>query len=208
MEEMGIIPNTDAILVHDHWKAYYSYKNKTHALCNEHHRRELEYETESGIKWAEPMSELLLETNKLTTESGGILGEEEQKRVRKKYRKILAAAEIECPPPPPKPDGKRGKVAKTKARNLLERLRDFEDDVLRFMTNLKVPFTNNLAERDLRMNKVHQKISGCFRSIENANIFCRIRGYLSTCAKNNVSATEALNLLFHGSLPGFIDLGE
>jgi transposase len=208
MDKMGIIENTDAVLVHDHWKPYYSYKGKTHALCNEHHKRELEYETESGIKWAEPMSNLLLETNELTTKAGGVLGIEEQKRVRKKYRKILADAEIECPPPPPRPDGKRGKVKKTKARNLLERLRDFEDDVLRFMTDVNVPFTNNLAERDLRMNKVQQKISGCFRSIENANIFCRIRGFLSTCDKNNVSATDALNLLFHGKLPDFIKLAE
>ena len=159
------------------------------------------------------MSDCLLETNEKTNESGGILCEEDQERVRKKYRTILKNAETECPPPPPKPEGQRGRVKKTKSSrtcgsHLLERLRDFEDDVLRFMTDALVPFTNNLAERDLRMNKVHQKISGCFRSIENANVFCRIRSYLSTCSKNGVSATDALNLLFNGKFPDFMGPAE
>ena len=79
----------------------------------------------------------------------------------------------------------------------------FEIDVLRFMTAVCVPFTNNLAENDLRMTKVQQKISGCFRSFHGAEVFCRIRGYLTTCRKNNVSYTDALNLLFQGKLPDF-----
>jgi transposase len=208
MDKMEIIPNTNAVLVHDHWKPYYSYEGKTHALCNAHHGRELEKARESGQAWSKVMADFLLELNEQTTEAGGMLCEEDQKTARERYRKIVKDAEIECPPPPEKPEGKRGRVAKTKSRNLLDRLRDFEDDVLRFMTDVDVPFTNNLAERDLRMNKVHQKIPGCFRSIENANIFCRIRSYLSTCVKNEVSATYAPNLLFDGMLPGFIGLAE
>ena len=85
-----------------------------------------------------------------------------------------------------------------------ERLIDFEQDTLRFMTDAKVPFTNNQGENDIRMTKLHQKISGCFRTMEGANIFCRVRCYLSTCRKNNVSATEALTMLFEGRLPDFI----
>jgi transposase len=91
-----------------------------------------------------------------------MLKEREQIEAWENYRRILETADKECPPPE-KPPGKRGRVAKSKARNLLERLRSYEDDVLRFMTDPDIPFTNNLAERDLRMMKVHQKISGCFR---------------------------------------------
>ena len=93
---------------------------------------------------------------------------------------------------------------RSKARNLLERLRGFEGDVLRFMENPIVPFTNNLGENDIRMTKVQQKISGCFRSVEGAKIFCRVRGYLSTCRKQDVSASQALQLLFEGKLPDFV----
>ncbi len=100
--------------------------------------------------------------------------------------------------------GKRGKLARSKARNLLERLRNFEDDVLRFMDEMEVPFSNNQAENDLRMTKVQQKISGCFRSVEVAKIFCRIRSYLSTCRKQGLTASEALRLLFQGKRPPFM----
>ncbi len=80
---------------------------------------------------------------------------------------------------------------------------NYEEDVLRFMDNEIVPFTNNQAERDIRMTKVHQKTSGCFRSTEGADMFCRIRGYSSTCRKNKVSSSQALTLLFEGELPSF-----
>jgi transposase len=87
---------------------------------------------------------------------------------------------------------------------ILGRLRDFEADVLRFMTVGCAPFTNNQGENDLRMTKVQQKISGCFRSMEGAQVFCRVRSYLSTCRKQGVSATGALNLLFQGKPPHFM----
>ena len=109
----------------------------------------------------------------------------------------------------PSPDktnrkGKRGRVKRTKARNLMERLIEFEDDALRFMDNKIVPFTNNLAENDIRMTKVQQKISGCFRSMEGAKYFCRIRSYLSTCRKQAINLSQALQLLFRGELPDFV----
>ncbi len=90
-----------------------------------------------------------------------------------------------------------------KSRNLLERLRAYEDDVLRFMTRIDVPYTNNQGENDIRMTKVHQKISGCFRSNEGAAMFCRIRGYISTCRKNDISATDAIKLALDGKPPEF-----
>jgi len=118
-------------------------------------------------------------------------------------------AETECPPPDEcQRKGKRGKLKRSKARNLLERLRDFEQDVLRFMDVESVPFTNNQGENDLRMNKVQQKISGCFRSMEGAKIFCRVRSYLSTYRKQGMTATEALTLLFQGKNPDFMKTDE
>ena len=100
------------------------------------------------------------------------------------------------------------RIKKTKSRNLLERLRDYENDVLRFMDIDYVPFSNNLAENDICMTKVQQKISGCFRSIEGAKIFCRVRSYLSTSRKHGVSSTEALHSLFKGILPDVLRQGS
>jgi transposase len=99
---------------------------------------------------------------------------------------------------------KPGKIARSKSRNLLERLIKFEDAVLRFMDDPLVPFTNNQAENDLRMIKIQQKVSGCFRSMDGAKVFCHIRGYLTTCRKQGVSAAEALTLLFQGKWPAFM----
>jgi transposase len=118
---------------------------------------------------------------------------------------LIQKGEIECPEPSrPNKKGKRGRIKKSKSRNLLERLRDYKDDVLRFMENEHVEFTNNRGENDIRMTKVQQKISGCFRSIEGAKIFCRIRSYLSTCRKQGIKASHALDLLFNGKLPEFV----
>jgi len=137
-------------------------------------------------------------------ESDGKLDNKESEQYWNQYRALLKNAEIECPPPDEKERrGKRGRLKRSKARNLLERLVDFEEDVLRFMDNEWVPFTNNQGERDIRMTKVHQKISGCFRSMEGAEMFCRIRGYLLTCRKQGVSSARAMELLFNDELPEF-----
>lgn len=204
MDEIGIVPCYKGIVCHDHWKSYYKY-DCIHALCNAHHLRELERSWDQDKhQWAMKMSDLLKEINRAVTDSGGCLQPEISMNYRKCYREILLEAEDECPPPEPKKKGSRGRTARTKSRNLLERLRDFEDDVLRFMDEKPVPFTNNQAENDLRMTKVQQKISGCFRSFDGARIFCRIRSYLSTCRKNSVSASVALRLLFEGKWPDFM----
>ena len=115
----------------------------------------------------------------------------------------MEKAQTECPPPDKPEKAKRGRIKRSKARNLLERLIDYEEDVLRFMTDAYVPFTNNAAENSIRMTKVHQKISGCFRSMEGAEMFCRIRGYLTTCRKQGISATQAMRLAFEEKLPEF-----
>jgi len=206
MDEIGILPHFQGILCHDHWKPYYRYAF-THALCNAHHLRELIRAWEQdGMIWARDMEQLLREINQAVDDAGGVLPTNKAKHYRKKYKNLLKKADHECPapePPPSKP--KRGRIKRSKARNLLERLIDYQDDVLRFMENAAVPFTNNLGENDIRMTKVQQKISGCFRSVEGAKIFCRVRGYLSTCRKQGVSASMALNLLFEGKLPDFVE---
>jgi len=204
MNDMGILPYFKGILCHDHWKPYFKY-NCTHALYNAHHLRELERAWEQDEqKWAKRMKTLWEEINSKVIDAGGALDIEKSRKFRETYRKLLKQADIECPEPPPKEKGKRGRVKRSKSRNLLERLRNFENDVLRFMEIDYVPFTNNLGERDIRMTKVQQKISGCFRSIDGARIFCRIRGYLSTCRKHGVTSSHALRCLFKGTLPDFL----
>lgn len=210
MDAIEIIPKFKGILCHDHWKPYYKYKC-LHALCNAHHLRELERAWEQDKQqWASDVKSLLEEINKTVKDSEGFLTEEKAKEYTDKYQAILAQGEIECPPPDEtnKSKGKRGRTKRSKARNLLERLRDYQDDVLRFMVNVDVPFTNNQGENDLRMAKVQQKISGCFRSMEGAYGFCRIRSYLVTCRKNGIGPTEALKTLFQGKLPDFIHQNE
>ena len=208
IDEMGILPKYQGIICHDHWKPYFQYGG-SHALCNAHHLRELERAAEQDKqKWAEQMITLLKEINKATHDSGGCLKTTESEHYRKRYRELLLEADLECPPPDETGKKKIGKTARSKARNLLERLRDFENETLRFMIDQDVPFSNNQAENDLRMTKVQRKISGCFRSMDGAKIFCRIRSYLSTCRKQGVTASEALRLLFQGKHPAFMNVKE
>jgi len=108
-----------------------------------------------------------------------------------------------APPETERKPGQRGRLKRSKSRNLLERLKAFKDDVLRFMTREDIPYTNNQGERDLRMAKVQQKISGCFRSETGARVFCRVRGYVSTCRKQGLSATDAIKMALAGELPSF-----
>ena len=205
MQAINVLPRFTGILVHDHWKAYFRL-SCLHALCNAHHLRELAYAHEQENQaWAKRMVELLQTMVHTVNSHPGSLPESQIADFTTQYRALLKDAERECPPPePPRTPGRRGRQQRSKSRNLLERLIQYETETLRFLTDPDVPFTNNQGENDIRMTKLHQKISGCFRSQEGADIFCRVRSYLSTCRKNNVSATQALTLLFDGILPEFI----
>jgi len=204
LDEIGILPVFKGTLCHDHWKPYFKYGTR-HALCNAHLLRELERAWEQDKQeWAQAMIVLLKEINGAVLDAGDHLNDIVAENYRLRYRALLAEAERECPPPDESQRKGRGRLARSKARNLLERFQAFETDILRFMKDPEVPFTNNLAENDLRMTKVQQKISGCFRSWDGARIFCRVRSYLSTCRKQGVTASEALRLLFEGKLPEFI----
>jgi transposase len=202
MKAGGVLSHFKGILCHDHWQAYFKL-SCLHSLCNAHHLRELERAFEQDLQgWAKDMQDLLCEMNKLKTESQNNIPKNDLLRLVQTYRDILERGKIECPAS--EKTGKKGRVAQSKSRNLLNRLIEFEEETLRFLNDPQVPFTNNQGERDIRMTKVQQKISGCFRSLEGAQVFCRIRSYLSTSSKHGISSTEALQILFSGKLPQFL----
>lgn len=204
MDAMGILPFFKGTLVHDHWKPYYTYLC-LHALCNAHHLRELQWVIDNfpHYTWAIQLKALLLEMNKAVSETKTrCFNKKIAHSYEQRYMACIALGEKEMPLPlPDENKKKRAREKKTKERNLLERLRDYQTDVLRFMRDAAVPFTNNCGENDLRMTKVQQKISGCFRSLEGAKIFCRVRSYLLTAQKHDITATDALKTLFDGKLP-------
>lgn len=176
MNDFGILPRCKNWLIHDHWKPYFTYQDCLHALCNEHHLRELKFLAEEQKEsWAKEMSRFLLDCL-ARRKSQGVLDERQFKRTRKQYRAILKKGRHRHPR---REDGR----AQGKAANLLNRLEDFELNVLAFTIFEEVPFTNNGAERDIRMEKTKQKISGCFRTLHGARVFARIRSYISTCRK-------------------------
>ena len=121
-------------------------------------------------------------------------------RLQSRYRNLLTRGEKELPSIPKKPSGKRGKIAKSDAHNLWERLKEYEDAVLLFAIDPNVPFTNNRAERDLRMSKVKQKVSGCFRVEKYAHAYCRISSYLQTMANNGVNPLVAVQMALSGEI--------
>lgn len=205
MDAMGVLPFFNGILCHDHWKPYFRYSCE-HALCNAHHLRELEraYEQDKQ-QWALEMKKFLREANHAVFDAGGVLDDAAWQQWQSRYHMILDQADLECPAPKgTRTDGKRGRIKRSKARNLLERLRQFENEVLRFMRSPLTPFTNNQGENDIRMTKVQQKVSGCFRSFKGAQIFCRVRSFISTARKQGMSPTTALRLLFQGKMPDFM----
>jgi transposase len=157
-DSVEILPEFTGVLCHDQWKPYYCYTQCLHSLCNAHHLRELTLAWEQdGRTWAKQLKAFLENTNRVVN-NNGTLASEESKDYWQQYREILKQAETECPLPNEKDrQGKRGRLKRSKARNLLERFINVEEDVLRVMDNEIVPFTNNQRERDLRMIKVHQK---------------------------------------------------
>jgi transposase len=186
-------------LVHDGWQPY---RDLTchHALCNAHHLRELTYVFEEmGQSWANRLIEMLVDACQEVTLVGGPLATDRIAHFRSLYLEILAQGEAANPRAPP--SGKRGRTRQSKAVNLLHRLRTCTDDVLRFMTDPGVPFTNNLAEQAVRMPKVKQKVSGCFRTLTGAQSFCTLRSYLDTLRKQGANLFHALTQTFQGTVP-------
>jgi transposase len=193
IEEAGVLPRYRGTCVHDGWPAYSFYTQCRHALCGAHLLRELTFFAEFSEEtkaWAAPLKELLLEM-KAEVERAGAEGEKQLAAERlleltAGYDRLIAEG-LEAQPPPEVPE-----PVKKQARNLLRRMERRKAEVLLFLTDFNVPFDNNLAERDLRMVKLQQKTSGCFRSEEGARRFCRIRSYLSTMRKHGRGVLLAL----------------
>lgn len=201
MDAIGILPSFGGTAVHDHWKPYFHYAG-AHALCNAHHLRELTYVHEQYDQaWGKDMMDLLLEAKAAVEASPPhSLGEpsKQRKRIETRYDAILAQGLVANLPPAAsaRAPKKRGRPKQSKPKNLLDRLRDFKPQVLAFLSDSRVPFDNNQGERDIRMAKVRQKISGTFRSQPGAQSFCRIRGYLSTVRKKHANVMQALASVF------------
>lgn len=197
-EAMGILAHFRGTAIHDFWSAYRHYQNCCHSLCGAHHLRDLTAVAENDHqRWASRFKQFLLSA-KLAVDQAQLTGatslpSQKVIQIKRIYDQLIDSAFRANPPPPGGwPKGKRGRAKKTKSRNLAERFDQHRSEVLAFVYDFKVPFDNNLAERDIRMLKVQQKISGCFRSQAGAEDFCTIRSYLSSIRKQGLSVWSAL----------------
>ena len=202
MHAIGVIPRYGGVIIHDCWASYLSYDHCAHGLCGAHLLRELTFIVEAdGYAWAKNMKHLLQQTcGRVARRKRKRLTPREYQNLQKRYRNILTRGEGELPPIPARQNGKRGRVAKSDAHNLWERLKHHETAVLLFARNPHVAFTNNRAERDLRMSKVKQKVSGCFRKPQYAQAYCRISSYLQTMANRGYNPLVAIQMALSGEL--------
>jgi transposase len=209
LDAIGILQDFAGVSVHDGWRSYWQYACQ-HATCNVHHLRDLTFlHEEQHQAWAQQMKALLLDmkaaVEQARTEGRQSLHLLEVADWKAQYVALLAEGYRTNPLDPPPKVGKKGRRKQSAARNLLDRLFKHQEAVLLFLDNFAVPFDNSLAERDLRMVKVQQKVSGCFRSEAFAGAFCRIRGYLSTLRKQGMAVLTALEqaLVGHPLSPAF-----
>jgi transposase len=210
MDRAGILPQRTGPCMHDDWPSYYAYDQATHGSCNAHHLRELAFLQERYPQdWEANMAEHLVDIKQAVAvavaQGQTNLTEAQLTAFAARYDALIEEG-LAANPVPVKPPGQRGRVKQPPPKNLLDRLYTHKRAVLAYMYDFKVPFDNNQAERDIRMVKLKQKISGCFRSQDGAKTFCLIRGYLSTAAKNGVNALQALTRAAQGSpfIPAFL----
>ena len=203
LDAIHLLPEFRGRALHDFWKPYFAY-SCLHGLCNAHHLRELIFVHEQHQQdWADQMIDCLLDIKQAVDQAAPTADRLPEKQIQAweaRYQQILEEGFAHNPlsPRPANAQKKRGRRKKTKPRNLLERLDQHRQEALAFMYDFNVPFDNNLVERDIRMIKVQQKISGTFRSEAGAKAFCTIRSYLSTARKNAVGAIDALARVFSG----------
>jgi transposase len=200
MDAAGVLPGFVGVAVHDGWSPYWRYEDVRHALCGAHLLRELDAITdEPGQGWAAGMAELLVDV-KLTCDQARATGcarvdDDARARLQGRYQRLLADGRAANPPPRA---ARRGRLRRSPAANLLARLDRHRHEVLRSLDDCCVPFDNNQAERDLRMVKLQQKISGCWRSLAGAAAFLAVRSYLSTARKHGINPFAVLRQLFEG----------
>ena len=203
--EIDFLPNYHGIVVHDFWKSYFKATEAKHAMCGAHLLRELTgiYENHPEQTWARDMYHQLLDMCRTADfyNQNPDIGSREQYMdcLKRAYDEIVKRASAQNPLPQ-KVQGKKGRPKRGKIRALIDRLREHKDDICRFADNALVPFTNNQAERDLRMIKVKNKVIGCFRSLEGARNFLTLKSFTSTAAKNGVTTFQALLALFSGQV--------
>ena len=190
MVDMGILPHFTGVAIHDGWESYFQFNNFIHGLCNQHHLRELTFFEEKNEKWAKKIKRCLVAAKK---EKDKLISISKKRYLAYKNRLTRLIREgIKVHPEKKKLNRKRGRPKQSKEYNLLKRLRNNIDSVLRFIKEPSVPFTNNRAEQDVRMVKIQQKVSGNFRSSKGAIAFCTIRSYISSIKKCGGSVYEAL----------------
>ncbi len=209
IESIGILSEYKGVCVHDGFTAYDQYQQCRHSLCNAHILRELNYVIEtSKPSWATEMKKLLLDikaTVSVATEAGKTrLALKQEKEFLGQYDRIVTEAGKLYEPLRRKKRGTKTRRPKESpivaaARKLVNRLIAKRDEMLLFMTDFRVPFDNNQAERDLRMLKVKQKISGCFRTEQGAAEFCQMRSYVSTMKKQGHSVMTTIRSVFAGT---------
>jgi transposase len=194
MQSIGVLPAFNGIAIHDYWKSYLKFENCFHALCNAHHLRELTFlYEEEKLEWAQDMITLLLKIKAAVDKSPlSKLSKKETLFFENQFDQIIQKGFNETPPPLQETEIKRGRKKKGKALCLLERFRDKKQMVLAFMYHSVIPFDNNQAERDIRMAKLYQKVSGCFRTFKGAENFLIIRSFLSTVKKQGLNVIESI----------------
>jgi len=203
IEQIGIIPRYGGVVVHDCWASYLSYDHCDHALCGSHLLRELQFIVDSNqYAWAANMKRALQQSCAIvSSRKTKKLTGKEYRALQKRYRNILTRGAKELPPiPTARAKGSRGRIAKSDAHNLWERFKRYEKSVLMFAKKSHVPFTNNRAERDLRMSKVKQKVSGCFRTEHHAQAYCRISSYLQTMNRSGYNPLVAIQMALSGQI--------
>lgn len=201
MNDAGILPHFSGFAVHDHWQPYFSFK-ALHVLCNSHHLRELAFiEEQEKEEWAKKMKELLIFAKEEVENyrESGTMPVKAVRRIEKRYGEIIDEGLLYHLQSPPLIQSKRGKRKQRAGKNLLDRLKGKQAAVLWFVYCFAVPFTNNQAEQDIRMMKLKQKISGCFRTFFGGQIFCRIRSYISTARKQGCNIWNALTEAVQGN---------
>lgn len=203
MDAMQILPRFEGIMVHDFWAPYFRYPSQ-HALCNAHILRELRGISENqGQKWSDQLHDLISEIKDAVDtarNSSCILNQTQRTDFEARYSRILDTGKVENPISSLTGTvAKRGRKKQSKAKNLLDRCQKYQTEILSFMDDFAIPFTNNQAERDIRMMKLQQKISGTFRSEGGAVNFCCVRGYISTVKKHGFPVLTSLVGAFEGT---------
>lgn len=199
MDNAGVLPDFEGVAVHDGYKPYQSYEQAIHALCSGHHLRELLAAEEQGQSWASAMSCLLLDSNEQVEQAkaAGLeaLAADLLAELHACYRAVIALGYEQNPG---LAANAHKRMKRTDAQNLLLRLDQREHEALRFAHDFRVPFTNNLAEQDIRMVKLQQKISGSWRTDEGAKRYMRVRSYISTARKQGQRPLDVLPELASG----------